>query len=172
MKRSLFLLVALALKRTYVVAMNFYLILPVLTGITIVSQAVLNKTVSQSLGLTTTVFINGVVFFVACSLFWILVKVGVVPFSGHLGAHAIENIGWKNIVPGLCGVVIVVATPLALMHLGAALTFSVVIATQLILGLLIDVTLDGRPLTWPLVAGSVVMFLGCLMILNADKLQR
>ncbi|MDG0815536.1 DMT family transporter [Bdellovibrio svalbardensis] len=152
--------------------MNMYLILPVLTGITIVSQAMLNRAASATLGLTSTVFINGIVFFAACTLFWLLVKAGLIPLSGSLGAQPLENLGWKNIIPGLCGVVIVVATPLALMHLGAALTFSIVIATQLILGMLIDVTLQGKPLTWPLATGAIMMFLGCLLILNADKLQR
>jgi len=57
------------------------------------------------------------------------------------------------------------------MNLWAALAFSLVIATQLFLGILIDVYIEGKTLSWPLVAGSVAMLAGCLLILNAEKLK-
>lgn len=132
----------------------------------------MNRSASASLGLASAVFINGVVFCLATTLWWFLVKMGWVSMPAALGANPIENLTWKNIVPGLCGVVIVVATPMALMHLGAALTFSLVIATQLILGLVLDATLGGKVVGWPQIVGAVVMLLGCMLILNADKLQR
>lgn len=95
---------------------------------------------------------------------------GFIPWTGDMGAGPIQ-LNWKTLLPGLCGMAIVVGTPIALMHLGAALTFSIVIATQLILGILIDVVMDGKPLSWPLLGGSVIMFAGVILILNADKLK-
>lgn len=122
------------------------------------------------MGFSTTVLINGIVFFLGCVSLWAGVKIGWIPWTGDMGAGPIQ-LTWKAIVPGICGLAIVIGTPIALMHLGAALTFSLVIATQLFLGILIDVFLDGKPLSWPLAAGSVVMLVGCLLILNAEKLK-
>jgi len=97
---------------------------------------------------------------------WGGVKLGWIPWEGNMGANPIQ-LSWKVLLPGLCGLAIVIGTPIALMNLGTALTFSVVIATQLLLGLLIDVFINGKPLSWPLVAGAVLMFAGCMLILNA-----
>ena len=122
------------------------------------------------MGFSTTVFVNGIVFFVGCLALWAGVKVGWIPWTGEMGAGPIQ-LSWKSIVPGICGLAIVIGTPIALMNLGAALTFSLVIATQLFLGILIDVYMEGKPLSWPLVAGSLAMLVGCLLILNAEKLK-
>lgn len=151
--------------------MNSYLILPILTGVSIVTQAFLNRSSSISLGLTTTVLINAIVFLAASAALWFSVKAGWIPLTGSLGAGVIKGLGYKNIIPGLCGLVIVIATPISLMHLGAATTFSLVIATQLLLSVALDVIAEGRALTWPLVAGATIMVLGCLLMLNESKFQ-
>lgn len=153
-----------------VLRMNSYLFLPFLTGITIVAQAMLNKSSSSTVGFTTAVLLNGVVFFVGCLALWGGVKLGLIPWTGDMGAGPIQ-LNWKTLLPGLCGMAIVVGTPIALMNLGAALTFSIVIATQLVLGIFIDVVIDGKPLSWPLIMGALIMFAGVTLILNADKLK-
>ncbi|MFM6927395.1 MAG: DMT family transporter [Bdellovibrio sp.] len=150
--------------------MNFYLLLPILTGITIVSQATMNKMAAGIQGFSTTVLVNGIVFFIGCLTLWAGVKLGWIPWTGSMGAGPIQ-LSWRTIIPGFCGLAIVIGTPIALMNLGAALTFSLVIATQLFLGILIDVFLEGKTLSWPLVAGSATMLVGCLLILNAEKLK-
>jgi hypothetical protein len=66
--------------------MNFYLLLPILTGLTIVSQATLNKMSAGIMGFSTTVFVNGIVFFVGCLALWAGVKVGWIPWTGEMGA--------------------------------------------------------------------------------------
>lgn len=150
--------------------MNFYLLLPVLTGLTIVAQATLNKISAGVMGFSTTVLVNGAVFFLGCVGLWGGVKLGWIPWTGTMGAGPLQ-LSIKALLPGICGLAIVIGTPIALMHLGGALTFSLVIATQLFLGIVIDIVMDGKAITWPLVAGAIVMLAGCLLILNAEKLS-
>jgi transporter family-2 protein len=65
-----------------------------------------------------------------------------------------------HLLPGLCGVLIVVGMPLAISRLGAVQSVLLLIAAQLVTSLVWDATVENRPATAARVVGSVVAFAG------------
>ncbi len=101
--------------------------------------------------------------------------VGIVLFTGILllrngSAGVVElvsSIRWWTLIPGLLGSFFVFASINGYQHLGAATTIAVLVASQLIGGLLMDITRSSgvplRALAGP-IAGAILLVIGAWLI--------
>ncbi|MCC7402774.1 MAG: DMT family transporter [Bdellovibrionales bacterium] len=144
--------------------MGLYLVIPIVAGICIVLQGGLNRLSAGQFGLLSAVLVNALVFVVFSLGLWIGARNGWLPVPESLGANSIRDLRWWQYLPGLFGFLIVLLIPLSIGHLGAGLTFSLVIATQLVASFAWD---SYRHQLWPplaawvglglILAGSIIL---------------
>ncbi len=140
--------------------MGFSILLPLVVGFSIVLQGTLNRAYSGNIGMGSAIFMNGVVFFVASILYWYF--------------NQTANFDWGQItvwhvLPGIFGFLIVLLTPLSIGAIGATLTFSLIIASQLILSLAIE-SMQTKSLPSINVLGGVLLLVaGAIVIFTAEK---
>ncbi|MCM5557476.1 DMT family transporter [Pleomorphomonas sp. JP5] len=74
-------------------------------------------------------------------------------------------VGWRNLVPGLLGTFFVFASLVGYQRLGAGTTISVLVASQLIGGLIADaIRTDGARLSAPTLIGAAMLGVGTLLV--------
>lgn len=147
-----------------VFTMGLYLVIPIVAGICIVLQGGLNRLSAGQFGLLSAVLVNALVFVVFSLGLWVGARNGWLPVPESLGANSIRDLRWWQYLPGLFGFLIVLLIPLSIGHLGAGLTFSLVIATQLVASFAWD---SYRHQLWPplaawvglglILAGSIIL---------------
>ena len=140
-----------------------YIFLPVITGISIVLQGGLNRASASHIGLLSAVLLNAVLFMVLAGVLWTLARMGALPLVGEMGAGPFKDMSLWQLWPGVFGFLIVLLTPWAIMHLGAGLTFALIIATQLIVSLIWD---SLQTQAWP----SATSWLGVVLVLSGAVL--
>ncbi len=132
-----------------------------LCGLAVVAQAGLNRRFAGQWGLMSAVLVNMVV--ATAATFAVYLAVRAMPGLWPEAAEGQGRLGgftpW-HLLPGLCGVVIVLGMPLAMSRLGAVQSVLLLMAAQLITSLLWDALVEGRPATLPRVLGSGVAFAG------------
>jgi transporter family-2 protein len=69
-----------------------------------------------------------------------------------------------HLLPGLCGVLIVIGMPWAISRLGAVQSGLLLMAAQLVTSLVWDAMVEGRPATLARVVGSAVAFAGAAIV--------
>ncbi len=149
--------------------MTLKLLLPLLAGISIVIQGTLNKTSANQLGIASALLLNSLILLVIAIGFWLLMKYSVLSGFGETSSLHFSDLKWWQYLPGILGFVIILSTPLAIQHLGANLTFALIICTQLIISLLWDSLAQKA---WPnLISwlGIAVMVSGVLILLAGKK---
>lgn len=149
--------------------MTLKLLLPLLAGISIVIQGTLNKTSANQLGIASALLLNSLVLLAISIGFWLLMKYSVLSGWGGMTSLSFSDLKWWQYLPGILGFVIILSTPLAIQHLGANLTFALIICTQLIISLLWD-SLEQR--AWPNLVSWVgvgVMAAGVLILLMGKR---
>ncbi|MFP2962350.1 DMT family transporter [Myxococcus sp. 1LA] len=141
--------------------MRFISLVPMLCGLAVVAQAGLNRRFAGQWGLMSAVLVNMVVATVAT--FGVYLAVRMVPGLWPEAAAGQGRFGgltpW-HLIPGLCGVIIVLGMPWAMSRLGAVQSALLLMAAQLITSLVWDAMVEGRPATFPRVLGSGMAFLG------------
>lgn len=149
--------------------MWIYLILPIMTGVSIVLQGGLNRASADQMGLLSAVLLNALVFLVLATTLWALARFGILSLPEQMGAGSFRSLQLWQLWPGLFGFLIVLLVPWSIMHLGAGLTFSLVIATQLIVSILWD-SLRGHGLPgtgmW---IGIALVLAGAILILRSSN---
>lgn len=147
--------------------LNFFL--PILAGCSIVLQGVLNRNSAAHIGLVSAIFLNALVFFVLSGVLWLAFKYEYLPEIASLSAKSISDLQWWQFLPGICGFVIVLCTPLAINFLGANLTFAAIITTQLFFSMLWD-SLSNKTLpTMSNLTGVVVMLVGLVILISGKR---
>ena len=145
--------------------MTIYLLLPLITGISIIMQAGLNRQSSMQIGLLSALVLNSFLFFVLSSAIWLIVRKGWIEVPAAFQIRWPESFPLWFLVPGFLGFLIVGCMPFALQKMPAAVAFGISIATQLIMSVVWDYFMLG---TWPTmqkVAGIIVLFFGALLML-------
>lgn len=141
--------------------MRFVSLVPLLCGLAVVAQGGLNKRFAGQWGLLSAVLMNMVVATVATfAVFAVARSVPALwPEAASNGARFPGFTVW-HLLPGLCGVVIVVGMPWAIGRVGAVQSVLLLIAAQLATSLVWDAMVEGRPATVARVVGSAVAFTG------------
>lgn len=135
------------------------IIYSIIAGIFISLQSVFNSRVGDKIGLLeTTVIVHGIGFFVALSL--------LLGF-GWSGINKIGEVSKIYLLGGAFGVIIVFSVMKGIERLGVAYSISVLIVTQLIVGLFIDsLGLFGAEkinLTYTKPLGLIIMLVGLII---------
>lgn len=136
---------------------NFMLILiPVIGGVAVVLQAHLMSIIDQGLGTLESVFINYVGGAVLVALIMLFLR------GGNLAAW--HNVPWYSSIAGACGLVIVGSVCYTVPRIGFVPSFTVLVATQFVIGALFDhfglLGAEVRPLELSRIMGIGVLLTG------------
>ncbi len=131
-------------------------------GIAAVVQAQLNSIMNKGMGTLESVFIT-------YGLGGIMVGLMMLAFRGG-NLRAFWELPWYVTLAGLCGLVIIGSISYSVPRLGLVTTFTVIVATQFILGALFDhwgvLGVEIRPLTLQKISGIVVLLIGVWLIIR------
>lgn len=147
--------------------MLFKFFLPVVVGMSIVLQGTLNRSSTFHLSLASMILLNSTVFFILSAGFWLLTKVNVLS-GGNLPSDP-SNLQWWQFLPGIFGFVIVLCTPLAIKHLGANITFAIVICTQLFVSMVWDAMMSKHVPSTMSLAGVFIMIVGLGVLISGKN---
>ncbi|WP_338863889.1 DMT family transporter [Myxococcus stipitatus] len=141
--------------------MRLVSLVPLLCGLAVVAQGGLNRRFAGQWGLLSAVLVNMVVATVAIFAAYMVARSvpGFWPEASPTEDHFSGFTPW-HLVPGLCGVVIVLGMPWAIGRLGAVQSVLLLIAAQLATSLVWDAMVEGRPATLARVVGSALAFTG------------
>lgn len=145
--------------------MNPWLLLPTLLAAAFLCQAILNRRLSESLGLAGAVLVNASVFFVAAALLWTATRLipGLFPDFLKPGDTGIDaKAVW--IVPGVCGFLWVLGAPWALQNLGPSRTFILLVGSQIVLSVLADRWIFDLEPGWNTWLGAVLALAGAVLV--------
>jgi transporter family-2 protein len=144
--------------------MRLISLVPLLCGLAVVAQAGLNRRFAGQWGLLSAVLMNMVVATVATFAVYVVARSvpGFWPEAAAPGGSSRFFDGFTvwHLLPGLCGVLIVVGMPWAMGRLGAVQSALLLMAAQLLTSLVWDAMVEGRPATLARVVGSALAFAG------------
>ena len=146
--------------------MTLYLFLPLITGISIIMQAGLNRQSSMQVGLLTAVLLNSFIFFMVSLGVWVIVRKGWISVPPAFQIKDITQIQPWFLIPGVLGFLIVLCMPFALQNMPASVAFGLSIATQLVMAVVWDYFTLGVWPTLQKVFGLVLLFFGSLLMLT------
>lgn len=138
------------------------LILPFLIGTLGVLQNTLNRVFATSLGLGSTLLMNGLVLAVCGILFQLGIRSfpsEALPEMYRPLAHPRPFVAY-DLVPGIFGFLIIAAMPWAIQRMGATRVFVGVIAAQIIVSMLWDKWVEGISVSVWKVAGAILALAG------------
>ncbi|WII73298.1 DMT family transporter [Bdellovibrio sp. 22V] len=143
--------------------------LPIVAGLSIVLQGTLNRNSATQIGLVSAILLNAGILLVLAGALWLLMKFQIISGTPALSAKPFMDLRWWQLLPGLCGFLIVFATPMAIENFGANLTFSVIICTQLLVSLFWDSYAQKTPPSWMSLVGVAVMCVGLFILMSSKK---
>lgn len=120
-------------------------ILPILAGVCVVLQGGWNRQLGPQLGLAGALFANSVVFLAGAAVLLLAVRLAPERWPEFLRLPDPTGswLQWRAILPGICGLVIVLGIPWGISHLGALRVVLLVVAAQLLAGLVWDAAVEG-----------------------------
>jgi bacterial/archaeal transporter family-2 protein len=146
--------------------MNLYFFLPLALGVTVLSQATLNRALALQWGLAAAVTLNAAVFFVLSIGFLLIAKYtpSVVPEFWRFQQNP-QNFQWYYLLPGLCGFFLVLGLPWSIQNLGASTSFLLLIASQIISSLLFEHFHEGTHISFQKLIGALLVMIGAYLTL-------
>lgn len=148
--------------------MTFFLILPLILGVTVVMQGTLNRQIGLNHGLATALLINSIVFLVLNVVVYVLAKYTPSIFPEFIQVRDSDApYNWKYMVPGFCGFLLVLGLPWAIDNIGAAKALLLLIISQIIAGFVWDYMNAEAPMHWLKFAGAALTMVGGALILFA-----
>lgn len=149
--------------------MNLFVLLPAFLGLSVVIQGILNRKIGGAWGLSSAVFLNATIFFMASAGLLLVSKLG----SGNLPELFrwqnldLEKSKWWFLLPGLCGFFLVLGIPWSLEQIGLSKTFIVLIVSQVFFSLLIERFIFQNPVNSLKIIGAFIAIFGAaLVVLN------
>jgi transporter family-2 protein len=142
--------------------MRLISLVPLLCGLAVVAQAGLNRRFAGQWGLLSAVLMNMVVATVATFGVYAVARSvpGLMSDTAGPPGRLLDGFTPWHLLPGLCGVLIVLGMPAAIGRLGAVQSVLLLMAAQLLTSLVWDALVEGRPATLARVVGSAVAFAG------------
>ena len=135
-------------------------IMAVLAGVGVSLQAPLSSILNQRIGQIESVFIVHLGGTVVAGI--------ILLFVGGGNMRAWRNAPWYTWLAGVLGLIVIASLNVAIFRLGSAATTVVMVTVNMSLGAVMDhfgwLGLEVRPLTWPRIAGMLVMGLGAWLV--------
>jgi len=146
--------------------MIFYVLLSLAVGVCVVLQGGFNRQASTQVGMATAMLMNGIVFLVACVLFYFVAQARpqFLPESLRAPESAGPWLQWRTILPGLFGAVIVLGIPWAMTRVGALVVILLVLSAQLVSSLVWDALAEGIPPTPTRLLGTGLALAGAALV--------
>ena len=133
-----------------------------LGGVAVVVQAQFNGMMDRGMGTLESVFIT-------YGLGGVVVGLLMLAFRGG-NLRAFVTLPWYVVLAGLCGLVIIGSISYTVPRLGLVMAFTVIVATQFVLGALFDhwgvLGVEIRPLTLQKLSGIIVLLVGVWLIMR------
>lgn len=146
--------------------MSSYLFLPLVLGLSTVTQGILNRGVAESWGLVWAVFLNAA-FFLVVSVLLLLAShytPQYLPEYLRISQFSVDKFKWWFLIPGFCGFCIVICIPWSLQTLGPSKTFVFMIVAQIIFSLLAEKFVFDSNLSVTKVFGAVLAMAGAALV--------
>lgn len=145
--------------------MVFSILIPLCIGALGVLQNTINKKAAMSLGVPVAIAVNGVVLGVAALLFLFVVR--FVPESSlpdlFRPKAGLETLGWRHLIPGIFGFLIIITAPSAIERVGATRVFIGIIVAQIAVSILWDYYAESLPIPPLRILGAVLALAGALL---------
>lgn len=149
--------------KTHMSNIYLYLLLALLAGAMMPTQAATNNKMAAFVD--SPVLAAFISFFVGTVALFIYVVASGTPLGNIVSAKDAPPVAW---VGGLLGAFFVTAAVTLVPRLGVAMTFSVIIAGQMIVTLIIDhfglLGIEVKPISWPRILGIALITGGVILI--------
>ncbi len=145
--------------------MRWFIFLPGMLGVVAVLQGGLNRQISGQWGLSGAALFNTLVLLIATVSLFMVAKArpDLLPeFFRPRGSF--QAFQWWYLIPGLCGMALVVGIPFAIHRLGAFPVFLGILGGQLVMSLIWDAMMEHRPVTALRLAGAGLAILSAWMV--------
>jgi transporter family-2 protein len=140
-------------------------------GLATVVQGGLNKAVSSAVDLNFAILLNSAVVLILSAAVYLGAKLSPQFFPSLLQPQSLDwarmsGLGWKLIVPGICGFTIVMGIPWAISRMGALKVFLLIIVAQILFSALWDFWVEGLPLSPQRLAGALITLSGAILAMR------
>jgi len=124
--------------------------------------------VGSAMDLNTAVLINSAVVLLISGSFYLFARtfpqaVGTFFRPQEFDFQKISDLGWKILLPGLCGFTIVMGIPWAMSKIGALKVFLAMIFAQIVFSVMWDFWVDGVPLSAKRIVGGLITLVGAIV---------
>lgn len=144
--------------------MIFAILITFCIGLATVLQGALNRIISGQHDLAIAVLLNSIIYVMGAVILFFLSRKYGGSLPNILKPHGgWENISWWYLIPGLCGLVIVVGMPVVIMKIGVFRMFMIIIAIQLIGSLLWDKFIEQIQPTPLRIIGACLAFISVIL---------
>ncbi|MFV0388923.1 MAG: DMT family transporter [Pyrinomonadaceae bacterium] len=144
-------------------AVFFFIVLAVVAGMMMPTQAAINNNLAQTV--ESPILAAFVSFVVGTLALFIYIVVTGLPLSN---LASIRNASLISLTGGILGAFFVASTVILVPRLGVALTFSLIIAGQMLVTLVIDhfaiLGVPEKPVNWVRIVGAVLITFGVVLI--------
>ncbi|MDP3275147.1 MAG: DMT family transporter [Deltaproteobacteria bacterium] len=142
-----------------------YFVFAISVGFAAVLQGALNRRVAQAWGLPAVAMLNSLVVLAASLALYVAARNGLT--GNDLFRHraeAFSQMRWWHIAPGMLGLMIVLGLPLSISKLGAQATFALVVAGQMITGIMWDRMVEGIAISAWRLGGLLLVMAGAALV--------
>lgn len=142
------------------------MLIPMVLGLTVVTQGAINRRVGADFGLSSAVFLNAFLFFVLSGilLLWAKLAPHQVPEYWRIKDLNMDQARWWYLIPGLCGFLLVLGVPMSLQANGPSKTFILLIASQVVVSLLFEIFIFSTPISNMKLIGALLAAIGAAMV--------
>ncbi|MEY3013152.1 MAG: hypothetical protein RIT45_1887 [Pseudomonadota bacterium] len=137
------------------------LLLTLLIGVSIVVQGGVNARLAQQANLWLLLTVGNVVCTIGSTIAWLVVRKG-----GPIGEE-LARVPWAVWAPSIAGFVIISGMPMAIQRIGVFRAVILVIAVQILAGLVWDKVVSDQAITATRLAGAALVFGGGLLVMRA-----
>ncbi len=145
--------------------MRWFILLPGILGVAAVVQGGLNRQLSNTWGLSSTALFNTLILLAAALFLFALARVrpDLLPDFFRIKG-SLDAFRWWYLIPGLCGLALVVGIPFAIHRVGAFPVFLGILGGQLVMSLIWDALVEHRPVTAIRMAGAALAIVSAWMV--------
>lgn len=141
------------------------LFLSITLGLASVLQGGLNRQIATTWGFTAAAFFNTLVLLVSITALFIISRRYPAMLPEVLRErNSFSSFSWWYLLPGLCGLYIILGMPLVISKIGAVKLFMGFIAAQLVGSLIWDACMEGMPVNAIRIIGVALSFLAVWLV--------
>ncbi len=144
--------------------MNPFYFLVITLGTSVVIQGNLNRQIAGHWGLPTATLINACVFLALSGLLFLIMRAFSAGLPDFLRLPTqMPQIQWWYLIPGFCGFLLVFGLPWAFQNIGSAMTFILLVSSQVVMGLIWDVFVSQLTISRMTLIGAAITLVGAVV---------